>query len=241
MKEMLRHAEKVVELGIERRPSWQYFISREGDVRAVEISADGRISAADQGELIHKLGLEREDGWLYILDAQGDISRVPTDLEGSASLPDELDVSELELQSPPRAAYCKEHARMFIRVSVAESGIALDGTSATLDDFEEILAELSAGTPDKRALRETLYVAGCYFGEVIRHAAGGRWLDVDEADPSAPIHEHFSPPLLRLERELIDPIGELYALFPFGDSSGELARYVDVLAKLNPRAAPRPR
>lgn len=90
------------------------------------------------------------------------------------------------------AEYCDElaeHARAMVDVAKEGFGIELDGSRASLEGLERVLAEcaehmaqagISAASEQSQML---IAMAGAYLGEVFRQVMGGNWYTLRAAGP----------------------------------------------------------
>ncbi|MFG6441419.1 hypothetical protein [Roseateles sp. LKC17W] len=82
-----------------------------------------------------------------------------------------------------------EHARSMVDVAKEGFGVELDGSRASLEGLEQVLAEcaehmaqagISAASEQSQML---IAIAGAYLGEVFRQAMGGNWYTLRAAGP----------------------------------------------------------
>ena len=66
-------AEKVMKVGIKRKPGYLYYIDKNGDVSCAKMARGKKKGGSPQK--VAKCGVKKEEGYLYFVDKQGDISR----------------------------------------------------------------------------------------------------------------------------------------------------------------------
>ncbi|MFC1800983.1 hypothetical protein ACFLZB_00775 [Nanoarchaeota archaeon] len=67
-------AKKVAKVGIKKEAGWLYFVDKQGDVSAAEMSRKGRKKGKAKKKKVAKVGVKKEKGYLYFIDKQGDVS-----------------------------------------------------------------------------------------------------------------------------------------------------------------------
>jgi len=65
-------AEKVVKLGLKRKPGYLYYVDKQGDVSMAKM-ARGKKKGG-KPEKVAKCGIKKKEGCLYFIDKQGDVS-----------------------------------------------------------------------------------------------------------------------------------------------------------------------
>ena len=65
-------AQKVMKLGIKRKPGYLYYIDKKGDVSCAKMAKGKKKGGSPQK--VAKCGIEKKPGYLYFIDKQGDIS-----------------------------------------------------------------------------------------------------------------------------------------------------------------------
>jgi len=65
-------AEKVVKLGLKRKPGYLYYVDKQGDVSCAKM-ARGKKKGGNP-EKVAKCGIKKKEGYLYFIDKQGDVS-----------------------------------------------------------------------------------------------------------------------------------------------------------------------
>ncbi len=81
----------------------------------------------------------------------------------------------LRLPAPPTAEHAAELVQRAVDAARNVSGIDLDYTPASLSLVDSILEEFRE--PGSDAAAETIFVFGCYLGEVLARNAGYEWVD----------------------------------------------------------------
>lgn len=65
-------AEKVMKLGIKRKPGYLYYIDKKGDVSCAKMARGKKKGGSSQK--VAKCGIKKKPGYLYFIDKQGDVS-----------------------------------------------------------------------------------------------------------------------------------------------------------------------
>lgn len=81
----------------------------------------------------------------------------------------------LRLPAPPTAEHAAELAQRAVAAERNINGVELDYTPESLNRVDEILD--SFREPGSDAVAETIFVFGCYVGEVLVRNAGYEWVD----------------------------------------------------------------
>jgi hypothetical protein len=82
---------------------------------------------------------------------------------------------KLELRRPATAESALDHARVAVELFACEFDRELDFGPRSLEDVDGQLEQLREEGHTVEDLGETLFVVGCYLGEVMVLALGGRW------------------------------------------------------------------
>ena len=123
---------------------------------------------------------------------------------------------KLELRYPATPDNALDHARLAVKLAQEEFGDTLDFSPGSLEDVDaEIESVREEGSTGVDAA-ETLFVLGCYLGEVMARALGGRWTATARSRLAG-----ISPwPMVVVLRDgsAWDPIGKVYKRLELGDS-----------------------
>ncbi len=123
---------------------------------------------------------------------------------------------KLELRYPASPHNALDHAQLAVEVAREEYGIDLDFSPGSLEDVDaQIEALREEGLTGEHAA-EALFVLGCYVGEVMVRALGGRWIATAR---SALAKVSPWPMVVRLpDGSTWDAIGKTYKRLELGDS-----------------------
>jgi hypothetical protein len=123
---------------------------------------------------------------------------------------------ELELKYPAAATNAPEHARVAVELFRSQFDWALDFAPFSLEAVDERIELLREEGHSTEESAEALFVIGCYLGEVIVRALGGRWVVTQESALAA-----ISPwPMVVAlsDGSVWDVIGKVFRRFELGDS-----------------------
>jgi hypothetical protein len=123
---------------------------------------------------------------------------------------------KLQLRFPASPENAKDHARLAVQVAREQHDDTLDYSPGSLEDLDgeiESLREEGLGGED---VAEVLFVFGCYLGEVMVRALGGRWA----ATPLSSLRSISPWPMVVVlgDGSAWDPIGKAYMRLELGDS-----------------------
>jgi hypothetical protein len=123
---------------------------------------------------------------------------------------------KLELKYPATADNAADHARLAVRLAQEEFEEELDFSPASLEALDARVEELREQGLTGEEAAETLFVFGCYLGEVMARALGGRW----QPTARSPLAEVSPwPMVVELgDGSAWDAIGKLYKRLELGDS-----------------------
>lgn len=122
---------------------------------------------------------------------------------------------KLELRYPARPDNALDHAQLAVEAAW-EAGFELDYSPASLETADAQIESLREEGRTGEEVAEALFVLGCYVGEVMARALGGRWV----ATARSPL-AHVSPwPMVVMlaDGSAWDPIGKVYKRLELGDS-----------------------
>lgn len=113
----------------------------------------------------------------------------------------------LRLKYPPTTAHAMDFARDIVASAQELSEVELDFSPASLGDVDEIIENFRDDDVTEDDIAETLWGFGCYVGEVLRLALGGRW--VTPAETPQPAAFGF-PLVLAIPGGWWNPIGKVF-------------------------------
>lgn len=123
---------------------------------------------------------------------------------------------KLELRYPATPENALDHAQLAVEVAWEEFEIDLDYSAASLEPVDLLIESLREEGLTGEDAAETLFVLGCYVGEVLGRALGGRWA----ATSQSPLAEISPWPMVVVVSggTAWDPIGKVYRRLELGDS-----------------------
>jgi len=123
---------------------------------------------------------------------------------------------DLELRYPATPDNAFDHAQLAVEVAWEEFGIDLDYSPGSLETVDLQVESLREEGLTGEGAAETLFVLGCYAGEVMVRALGGKW----EATARTPLAGISPWPMVVLLRDgsAWDAIGKVYKRLELGDS-----------------------
>jgi len=65
-------AQKVMKVGIKRKPGYLYYVDKKGDVSCAKMARGKKKGGSPQK--VAKCGIKRKVGYLYFIDKKGDVS-----------------------------------------------------------------------------------------------------------------------------------------------------------------------
>ncbi len=103
---------------------------------------------------------------------------------------------------------------------------ALNYTPESLAFVEVFIEQCRASGKTVNDYAETLFCAGCYFGQVIARNLAGKWLLAEQVLAGIPPGTVIMPIVLVIKvNELVDPIARAYQRFSNGDIDSLLDLY----------------
>lgn len=123
---------------------------------------------------------------------------------------------KLELRYPATPDNAVEHAQLAVEAAWEGFEQDLDYSPGSLELLDEHIESLREEGLTAEDVAEALFAFGCYLGEVLRRARGGRWLPT----PRSALAQLSPWPLVLAlpDGSTWDPIGKLYKRFELGDS-----------------------
>ncbi|MGH2625223.1 MAG: hypothetical protein ACRDHY_01060 [Anaerolineales bacterium] len=108
-----------------------------------------------------------------------------------------------------------DHAQLAVQAAWEEFETRLDYLPGSLESVDAQIESLREEGLTSEDAAETLFVLGCYLGEVMARALDGRWI----ATARSPLAEVSPwPMVVQLAGSTWDPIGKTYKRFELGDS-----------------------
>ena len=133
----------------------------------------------------------------------------------------------LRLPFPPIAENGAALAQLFHDSVLEIDGVDLDYSAASLEWVDGFLQQHHDEGLTIANFAETVFVAGCYVGEVMCRQAGGRWVDRDALDPHG-AGLLGMPILVALSNDsTANPVGKAFKRFE-GDSTDNLMYFYRV-------------
>lgn len=123
---------------------------------------------------------------------------------------------KLELKYPATPQTAREHADLAARVAWEEYEIRLDYSPGSLEDLDGLVDSLREDGLSAEDAAETLFVLGCYLGEVLVRDLGGSWVPTSRS-----ALRDVSPwPMVAVLRDASawDAIGKVFKRLELGDS-----------------------
>ena len=123
---------------------------------------------------------------------------------------------KLELRYPATPDNAFDHAQLAVEVAWEEFGADLDYSPGSLETVDLQVESLREEGLTGEGAAETLFVLGCYVGEVMVRALGGKW----EPTARTPLAGISPWPMVVLLRDgsAWDAIGKVYKRLELGDS-----------------------
>jgi hypothetical protein len=136
---------------------------------------------------------------------------------------------KLELRYPATPDNALDHAQLAVEVAW-ESGFELDFSPSSLETADAEIEALREEAHTGEDVAEALFVLGCYLGEVMARALGGRWV----ATARSPLAGVSPWPMVVMLRDgsAWDPIGKAYKRLELGDSEYLPAYFAAAAARL---------
>lgn len=123
---------------------------------------------------------------------------------------------KLELRYPAMPENARDHAQLAVTLARDEFGDDLDFSPASLETVDaEVESVREEGLTGEEAA-EALFVIGCYLGEVMVRALGGKWI----AAARSPLASLSPWPMVVVlpDGSAWDAIGKAYKRLELGDS-----------------------
>ncbi len=123
----------------------------------------------------------------------------------------------LTLKSEPTAENGKLLSQDFIDAVKSSENIELDLTENSLKFVDDFLEHFSKNLK-MNDFAETIFVAGCYCGQVMVESANGIWINA--ADANLPDGINMMPIVIKMPNgKICDPIGSAFKRFGNGESN----------------------
>jgi hypothetical protein len=123
---------------------------------------------------------------------------------------------KLELRYPASPDNAFDHAQLAVEAAWEEFGFDLDFTPGSLESVDAQIESLREEGLTGEEAAEALFVLGCYLGEVMVRALGGRWM----ATARSPLASISPWPMVVVlpNGSAWDAIGKAYKRLELGDS-----------------------
>ena len=140
---------------------------------------------------------------------------------------------KLQLRYPASPENALDHAQLAVEAAWEESELLLDYSPGSLESVDEQIEALREEGHTSEDVAEALFVLGCYVGEVVRRACGGRWV----ATPRSPLADVSPWPMVVVlpGGSAWDAIGKAYLRLELGDSEYVPAFFAAAAASVGPR------
>lgn len=143
--------------------------------------------------------------------------------------PGPIPTRKLNLQYKLTPENARKLSDQFRAAVLANEKIRLDFSIPTLTFVDQFLQRFKDEGLSVNDFAETIFVAGCYVGEVMVHNAGGKWLTQEDA--KLPEGIAMMPIVIKLSNGTItDPISKSFKRFHFG-AQDDIAYYHQVFTK----------
>jgi hypothetical protein len=123
---------------------------------------------------------------------------------------------KLELRYPATPENARDHAQLAIELAWEEFGLELDYSPGSLETVDAQIDTMREDGLTGEDAAEALFVLGCYVGEVMARALGGRWVPTARS-PLAGISP-WPMVVVVAQGSAWDPIGKVYKRLELGDS-----------------------
>ena len=123
---------------------------------------------------------------------------------------------KLELRYPATPENAADHAQLAVALAREEFGLDLDYTPGSLENVDAQIDSMREDGLTGEDAAEALFVLGCYVGEVMARALGGRWVPTARS-PLAGISP-WPMVVVMAPGSAWDPIGKAYKRLELGDS-----------------------
>lgn len=123
---------------------------------------------------------------------------------------------KLRLRYPASAENALDHAQLAVEAAWEEGEIDLDYSPGSLESVDAQIEGMRDDGLTGEDVAEALFVLGCYVGEVMARALGGRWIPT----PRSPLADVSPWPMVVVlpGGSAWDPIGKAYKRLELGDS-----------------------
>lgn len=123
---------------------------------------------------------------------------------------------KLQLRFPASAENAIDHAQLAVEAAWEDGGVDLDYSPASLELVDRQIEGMREEGLTGEDVAEALFVLGCYLGEVMARALGGRWLPTSRS----PLADVSPWPMVVVlpGGSAWDPIGKAYKRLELGDS-----------------------
>jgi hypothetical protein len=137
---------------------------------------------------------------------------------------------KLQLRFPASPENALDHAQLAVEASWEENEVDLDYSPASLERLDEQIEGLREQGLTGEDVAEALFVFGCYLGQVMIQALGGRWV----ATARSPLRDLSPWPMVVVlpGGSAWDPIGKAYKRLELGDSEYLPAFYAAAAASV---------
>ncbi len=123
---------------------------------------------------------------------------------------------KLQLRFPASAENAVDHAQLAVEAAWEEGGVDLDYSPGSLELADAQIEAMREEGLTGEDVAEALFVLGCYLGEVMARALGGRWVPTARS-PLADVSPWPMVVVLR-NGSAWDAIGKAYKRLELGDS-----------------------
>lgn len=122
---------------------------------------------------------------------------------------------ELRLKYPPTAEHASDLAAICVETAKRVSGLDLDYSPASLDLVDQQMDKFRRDNLHSEDIASTLFCFGCYVGEVLIKAFGGRWLPLEESA----FRQYGGPPIIvqLSDGSSWNPIGKVFKRIDEGE------------------------
>jgi hypothetical protein len=122
----------------------------------------------------------------------------------------------LQLRFPASAENAVDHAQLAVEAAWEDGEVDLDYSPGSLELADAQIEGMREGGLTGEDVAEALFVLGCYLGEVMARALGGRWVPTARS-PLADVSPWPMVVVLR-NGSAWDAIGKAYKRLELGDS-----------------------
>ena len=123
---------------------------------------------------------------------------------------------KLQLRFPASAENALDHAQLAVEAAWEDGEVDLDYSPASLELVDGQIERMREDGLTGEDVAEALFVLGCYLGEVMARALGGRWVPTSRS----PLADVSPWPMVVVlpGGSAWDPIGKVYKRLELGDS-----------------------